>query len=66
MAEVYAEVKQTIEGVSVIEALLQIKKKKDLSLRIIEVAHHVSFEEMPLSETITKFLTRTLKSEKID
>ena len=66
MAQIYAEERQTIEGVRAIEALHKKKKKKGLSLPIIEVAYHVIFEEMPLTEAITKLLTRTLKSEKID
>lgn len=66
MAQIYQEEKQTIEGVRAIEALHHLAIKKGLSLPIIEVAYQVIFEEMPLTEAITKLLTRTLKSEKID
>lgn len=66
MEQIYQEEKQTIEGVRAIEALHQLALKKGLSLPIIEVAYQVIFERMPINDAVTKLLTRTLKSEKID
>lgn len=64
--DIYNEQKQTIEGVRAILALHQLAEKKNLSLPIIEVAYHVIYENMPISDAVTKLLTRTLKSEKIE
>lgn len=64
--EIYNEQKQTIEGVRAILALHQLAEKKNLSLPIIEVAYHVIYENMPITDAVTKLLTRTLKSEKIE
>ncbi len=66
MDQIYAEQKQTIEGVRAILALHQLAEKKHLSLPIIEVAYHVIYENMPITDAVTKLLTRTLKSEKIE
>jgi glycerol-3-phosphate dehydrogenase (NAD(P)+) len=64
--QIYAEQKQTIEGVRSILALHQLAKHKGLSLPIIEVAYKVIYEDMSVDSAITQLLTRTLKSEKIE
>lgn len=63
--EVYAQEKQTIEGIRSIEALNALAKKENLYLPIITTAYNVIFEKRPLKEAVVGLLTRKLKEEQI-
>ena len=65
LEQVYAEEKQTIEGIRSIEALYALANKENLYLPIITTAYKVIFEKTPLKEAVVGLLTLKLKEEEI-
>jgi len=60
---IYAEEKQTIEGIRSIEALHKLSLKYNFELPIISAAYDLIFNHLPVKECIEKLLLRDLTKE---
>ncbi|MBE0701391.1 MAG: NAD(P)-dependent glycerol-3-phosphate dehydrogenase [Acholeplasmataceae bacterium] len=61
--EVYAQEKQTIEGIRTIEALHHLSVAQGIDLPMINVAYDILFNNLDMNEAVSKLLSRDLKSE---
>jgi glycerol-3-phosphate dehydrogenase (NAD(P)+) len=61
--QIYAEQKQTIEGVRTIEAMHDLSLKYHVDLPMINMAYDIIFNGLPVKEGLQKLLSRDLKSE---
>ncbi|MCF7930333.1 MAG: NAD(P)-dependent glycerol-3-phosphate dehydrogenase [Acholeplasmataceae bacterium] len=61
--QIYAEQKQTIEGIRTIEALHQLSKVYHIDLPMINVAYEIIQNKLTVEEALPKLLSRDLKSE---
>lgn len=60
-----ASMKQTVEGIKTIEAAYQIGIKYNLDLPLINAAYAVIKEEIDVSSSLSKIMSRSLKDENI-
>lgn len=63
VAQIYAEEKQTIEGIRTIEAMHHLAAQKGIELPLIEAAYGILQGRVSASEATSHLLKRTLKSE---
>ena len=61
--QIYAEQKQTIEGIRTIEAMHQLSLVKGIELPMINVTYDIIYHKLPVLEGLQKLLNRDLKSE---
>ncbi|BCR35674.1 NAD(P)H-dependent glycerol-3-phosphate dehydrogenase [Mariniplasma anaerobium] len=61
--QIYAEQKQTIEGIRTIEAMHDLSIKYHVDLPMINIAFDIIFNGLPVKEGLQKLLSRDLKSE---
>lgn len=61
--QIYAEQKQTIEGIRTIEALHGLSLKYQIELPMINIAFDIIFNGLPVRKGLEKLLNRDLKSE---
>ena len=61
--EIYAEQKQTIEGIRTIEAMHDLSLKHNIELPMNNIAYDIIFKGLPASAGLKKLLNRDLKSE---
>jgi len=61
--QIYAEQKQTIEGIRTIEALHHLSKVYHIDLPMINVAYEIIQNKLTVEEALPKLLSRDLKSE---
>lgn len=61
--QVYAEQKQTIEGIRTIEALHHLSQVYHIDLPMINVAYEIIQNKLTVQEALPKLLSRDLKSE---
>jgi glycerol-3-phosphate dehydrogenase (NAD(P)+) len=61
--QIYAEQKQTIEGIRTIEAMYHLAKEYNVELPMINAAYDIIFNDLPVKEALQNLLSRDLKSE---
>lgn len=61
--QIYAEQKQTIEGIRTIEAMHDLSMKYHVDLPMINIAFDIIFNGLPVKDGLQKLLSRDLKSE---
>jgi len=61
--QIYAEQKQTIEGIRTIEAMHQLSLVKGIDLPMINVTYDIIYHNLPVLDGLQKLLNRDLKSE---
>lgn len=61
--QIYAEQKQTIEGVRTIQAMHDLSLKYHVDLPMINMAFDIIFKGLPVQDGLQKLLSRDLKSE---
>lgn len=61
--QIYAEQKQTIEGIRTIEAMHGLSKKYKVDLPMINAAYEIIFNGLPVEKGLANLLSRDLKSE---
>ncbi len=61
--QIYAEQKQTIEGIRTIEALHKLSQVYHVDLPMINVAYEIIQNKLSVEEALPKLLSRDLKSE---
>ncbi|MFH0767666.1 MAG: NAD(P)H-dependent glycerol-3-phosphate dehydrogenase, partial [Bacillota bacterium] len=61
--QIYAEQKQTIEGIRTIEAMHHLSQVYHIDLPLINVAYEILQNKLEVGEALKKMLSRDLKSE---
>jgi glycerol-3-phosphate dehydrogenase (NAD(P)+) len=63
LEQIYAEQKQTIEGIRTIQAMHDLSLKYHVDLPMINMAFDIIFNGLPVKDGLQKLLSRDLKSE---